>query len=626
MTEYNKIFRNAFDRITPASSDADFIGGIIERADKMEQERKNTNSTVYRSAEESMPQVDYKPRKAPIVAGVAALTAAAAGIGFFAGGANFGDFHFIPLKEGGGGAGAGYSAGADTDAATTTVPVMTEDSAAEYTTVIMDTAPTGIPAEYDLGGLKVTVNGYEFDSAVLKLYFDVEDKGGNTTDGNLPAALNFYSEKGFLSRCERLGDSNSYMAQFILYESDRRFDVAFAEPGGSFEHENVFTAVCDDDVMAWEFVCGGEDIPGTGIGSIMVSPYQAVVYYDRLEGTDAENEDKMQDERPEIEIRDHNGVRAEFSGSRTVAYENGKGYLVLGFVEQYDNMNTAFISVNGVTVYDDSESAVTSAYYEEYDQIEPYSISFGDSWEGYSSLGFTDRDIAMTGWEYDGRILKVRLAGTREDFSHFAIRSLTNPRNIIQTHNKYDEETGTGIFYAILDVPAGEYDTVEFIDLGADMTGNYPEAGNSLTIKGIEDSEPLMERVGLDMTEYGMPGLTLEWLTLSPFGLELSFTGEEQFDAPEIRVDITSLNGTTFRNSGYYAYTLEDEETGIYHTSVIIVPEDYMTDLTQMREFSINGLKTKRAEFMAKSFWDIPESENELTPVETAVQVLDPEE
>ncbi len=621
MTEYNKIFRNAFDRITPASPDADFIGGIIERADKMEKERKNTNSTVYRAAEESMPQVDYKPRKAPIVAGVAALTAAAAGIGFFAGGGNFGDFHFIPLKEGGG---AGYSAGVDTDAATTTVPVMTEDSAAEYTTVIMDTAPTGIPAEYDLGGCTVRVNGYEFDSAVLKLFFDVEGDGRNTTDGNLPIGLAVNSEKGFLSRYERLGDSNSYMAQFILYQADRKFDVSFAELGGSFEPENVFTAVCDNNVQVWEFVCG-EDIPGTGIGSILISPYEAVVYYDMLEGTDAENEEKMQDERPVIEIRDHNGVRAEFAESRTVAYDHGKGYLVLGFVEQFANMNTSFISINGVTIYDDSESAETSTYYEEYEQIEPHTISVGGSWEGHSFLGFTGNEVAMTGWEYDGRILKVRLVGTSEDVGYVAIRSTTYPRNILQSHNRYDEETGTGIFYAILDIPAGEYDTLEFIDLGAVLEGNYPEAGSSLTIKGIDDSEPLMERVGLDMTEYGMPGLTLEWLTLSPFGLELSLTGTEQFNSPEIWVDITSLNGTTFRNSGYSSVDLVDEETGIYHTSVIIVPEDYMTDLTQMREFSINGLKTKRAEFMAKSFWDIPESENELTPVETAVQVVTPD-
>ena len=249
-------------------------------------------------------------------------------------------------------------------------------------------------------------------------------------------------------------------------------------------------------------------------------------------------------------------------------------------------------------------------------------------WEGVTSLGFKDKDINMTAFRYDGRFLEARLVGNKEDLYSVGVRSSTRARNIIQSMGRYDEETGSAVFYALLDVPAGEFDNIEFIDHSTVGEVGYPVAGSSITIKGVDSYEPLMERVGVDMTEFGIPDAKLEWITLSPVGLEMTFTSRKPWTAPpEFKTEITTLNGTVFTMSGCYISAVEDEENSLYRVSVVVVPDDYNVDLTEMREFSINGLKTKRAEFMPKSFWDLSNEldMNEVQPVETAVQMNMPE-
>ena len=229
----------------------------------------------------------------------------------------------------------------------------------------------------------------------------------------------------------------------------------------------------------------------------------------------------------------------------------------------------------------------------------------------------------LPGRIYDGRILKLRLAGDIDDYTHIGIRSVKDPRNINQGGSKNDD--GTYTFSALIDVPDGETDTFELLDLGTLRTEGKPKAIEVINISGIADYEPLTERVGVDMTQFGMPDVTLEWLTLSPFGLEMSFTSDTNWKSPNISVEWTTLNGTVCKSRGHSGTGYYDESTGKYYTNLLIVPDED-TDLTQMKEFSINGLKIKKAEFMPRSSWDIPESENEMTPVETFVQIAAPEE
>ena len=231
----------------------------------------------------------------------------------------------------------------------------------------------------------------------------------------------------------------------------------------------------------------------------------------------------------------------------------------------------------------------------------------------------------LPGKVYDGRILKLKLEGSEEDTRKIGIRSISNPRTIMQSVGEYNSD-GTRSFWALICVPEGETDTLELLDLGTVHTEGKPKATEVINISGIADYEPLTQRVGVDMTQFGMPDETLEWLWLSPLGLEMYFTSDKQWSLPEISVEVTSLNNTTVRISRYQTMSEYNESSGKYRTTVLVVP-DYDTDLTEMKEFSINGLKTKRAEFMPRSFWDIPEDDSgTMTPVETAVHIAAPEE
>ena len=230
----------------------------------------------------------------------------------------------------------------------------------------------------------------------------------------------------------------------------------------------------------------------------------------------------------------------------------------------------------------------------------------------------------LPGRIYDGRILKLRLAGDIDDHTHIGIRSVKDPRNINQGGSKNDD--GTYTFSALIDVPDGETDTLELLDIGTLKTEGKPKAIEVINVSGIADYEPLTERVGVDMTQFGMPDVTLEWLTLSPFGLEMSFTSDKSWKSPNISVEWTTLNGTVCKSRGHSGTGNYDESTGKYHENLLIVPDED-TDLTEMREFSINGLKIKRAEFMPRSFWDIPEEDSgTMLHVETFVQIAAPEE
>ncbi len=226
---------------------------------------------------------------------------------------------------------------------------------------------------------------------------------------------------------------------------------------------------------------------------------------------------------------------------------------------------------------------------------------------------------------YDGRILKLKLEGSEEDTRKIGIRSISNPRTIMQSVGEYNSD-GTYTFSALIDVPDGETDTLELLDIGAVKTEGKPKAIEVINVSGIADYEPLTERVGVDMTQFGMPDVTLEWLTLSPFGLEMSFTSDKSWKSPNISVEWTTLNGTVCKSRAHSGTEDYDESTGKYHTTLLIVPDED-TDLTEMKEFSINGLKIKRAEFMPRSFWDTPEDDSvTMTPVETFVQIAAPEE
>ena len=92
------------------------------------------------------------------------------------------------------------------------------------------------------------------------------------------------------------------------------------------------------------------------------------------------------------------------------------------------------------------------------------------------------------------------------------------------------------------------------------------------------------------MTAYGIPGVKMDKVIMSPFGLELHFTSEEQ-----VRIDSTVLKTTlTYPpdrvvNLGVTNTTANvPDENGLYHTCVNYFV-DKTTDLPWASSISING-------------------------------------
>ena len=106
-----------------------------------------------------------------------------------------------------------------------------------------------------------------------------------------------------------------------------------------------------------------------------------------------------------------------------------------------------------------------------------------------------------------------------------------------------------------------------------------------------------------DMTEHGLPGVTLERLTLSRFGLELLFTSRDApanaADTPEIEVLLGDTIVSIKESDGMSVY---DEESGLYYYSLAVIAEDMSAvDMSAASRVTVNGLRFTASDFTEAS-------------------------
>ena len=665
MTEYKRSFINAFDAIRPDSSDTEFVSGILERAKNM---KSNDNVTQIKFTEITPEYVEpAKGRKifgavAGVAGAAAVLTGAVFGLKFLAdnGGLKGPDVS---------GPGAGYSANADATAA--------DANDNEFTTIFQSYSINGsgyvnVDQRYGVGDdITVHLKGYKFDGTWAKIYYDVIYKD-EIMGGEIKQIAPKETENGHTESLEYTINAN-----YAYCTANYRLDTPADSVNVSFGYKDdpqsdIFsltmqksTDMIDEPIVTTAVYMTTPPVEATTVTAVLpdssdadtTTSYKAELQ--ELNDMKAYYEYEFEayetaKEATALEIAKFSqrkeSLTAELARLKSLGEDTGAVEQELKSVEEdlkkqnivletystqseetYDKLNMvkqkiAEIENSKSSDLGGNEAEVTSAIALDLPDEDTTTGEIG--WEGVTSLGFKDKDINMTAFRYDGRFLEAILVGKEEDLYRVGVRSTTRARNIIHSTGRYDEKTGSVVFYALLDVPAGEFDNIEFIDHSTVGEVGYPVAGSSITIKGVDNYEPLMERVGVDMTEFGIPDAKLEWITLSPVGLEMTFTSKKKNAlSSNILIERTSLNGTVVPFSGFYASTVYDDNTGLYHITMVAVPDDYNVDLTEMKEFSINGLKTKRAEFMQKSFWDLSSEPdmNEMQPVQTAVQMNIPE-
>ena len=391
MPEYKKLFAEAFDGIKPASSDADFVGGILERADNMESETKTNKIQTNK-----MPE--YREHKSHSVlyaatglaASVAVITASVFGLKWL--GEHGG------LKEGG--PGAGYHD--DSTAAVTSVYPAEYDPVTDYYNIGEIYAQTG---DYI-----IHFTGYEFNTVLLRVYYEVSrfDAAALTAADEelLPACVDSgqpYSVIG-LHEISRSDSSVKYIVDVIPDEPAHYLDVYFRAGTGEFR---LFTAQCDSSNNVFRVPC---DVPGADphIRELFVSQSEVIIKYDA---------DIDETELPSVEIYTKNDIPLSFADSHFGFYDKykGIGYGFRGFSVPCDTSDIGRVYVGDALVYESPDMK---------QQEQPA-----------SSAG-----IECLSEEYDGRIFTVRLTGADlSDSSYPVFRSLSDPRTLQQNSVKEDD-------------------------------------------------------------------------------------------------------------------------------------------------------------------------------------------
>lgn len=623
MPEYRKLFAEMFDGIKPASSDEDFVGGILERADNMSTERKitDTGSGFYELPE-------YKERKSSRlpgifagVAGTAAVLACAVfGLKFLS--------EYGGLREGGPeGPRAGHS---DAAAVTTTEPEYSDSEPAVQTTtatVVTAAVPEQITDSYDVGELycevgdySVHITGYEFNTVLLRVYYEVSRVDGEPLsdgEGNeLPLFVGSghpYTVTG-LFETDRSETSVKYVADIIPDEPSHTLDVYMESGKDEFK---ILTARCDTSNYVFRIPCDVEGVDPS-ISELFISQSEAILKYKVSEETE------MIDASVDIRMKD--GIPMSFADSHYTVYDPEKrtGYVFMGFAEPCDARRISEVYVGGVRVYasKDTELIVTSAVADDLQGV----------WYEETEQSELSDNVSVMGWRYDGRILAVHLKGDDgNELRSLSMRSVSDPRTLIQSRDK--ENGGTYTLWALLDVPEGSTDTIQIVDLSEVAQGQPSEPIMTIQVQGEKRGDVRSAGFETDMTEYGMPGVTLERMTLSRYGLELLFVSNDENAVRNTEAEVL-MGDIMVPIKGIHQMTVRDEESGLYYSSVVVYAENMMgVDMSCASRITVNGFTTDCSRFTEgtdSSIYDKLPRRNvglsDMQPVGTSVSIRSPEE
>lgn len=241
-----------------------------------------------------------------------------------------------------------------------------------------------------------------------------------------------------------------------------------------------------------------------------------------------------------------------------------------------------------MTVPDDVETTTATAVLPYESEDDTTTTVTADTQENGVMLDFSSRTVSMEDYSYDGHILAAKLVGEADVINgkSLAFRSVSDPRNLIQ--GCLQEYGGTYTMWALLDVPEGQTDTIEIVEIPPASDGI--EVGATITVDGTATSSPGIV-LDADMSGYGLPGVTLESMRLSTYGLELMFSCDKSNGAQELHIEIL-LDDIMVPIREISSVVPYDETDGLYHACKVVTAENmFGFDLSAASSVSVNGLK-----------------------------------
>jgi|GEM_PF-4720585 len=613
MTEYKRIFANAFDAIKPQSSDAEFVSGVLERTRTMKAQEDGTK--IYGARIYDAPKAEKHSR-------VFGVTAAIAGTAAVLTGAVFG---LKWLNDNGGlkgpdvgGPGAGYH-DVGTPEITTDALLYSEPDAVVTTTAIgqvTDHYPSD--TTFGVGNYNVSVTGYEFNTVFLRLYYTVTRKdGGELTEAEAFGSVSWNGMDGAFTVINhtltvRDDTSASFVVDIIPDEPTHSFEVPFISGDGTIC--GTYVARCDNSNYVFRLPCDVEGVD-PHISEVFISQSEVILKYNYT------------DDNPDFIVP---SVRVYMKGDYQISYADSRfdfddsvkkvGYQFRGFAEPCDTSNIGKVYIGDVLVYEAPDIQYPAA-----EVPTGYAVTqmpVADTPEIAELLDFSSRTVRMDGYRYDGHILAVELVGEVDVLNgkHIVFRSVSDPRNLIQGLRQ--EDGGTYIMWALLDVPEGQTDEIQIVEIPPESEGI--EVGTTITVEGTASAVPGYI-FGADMTDYGMPGVTLESMQLSAYGLELMFSSEKEADMSRLDVGIL-LGDVMVPITEINSMRVYDEDSGMYYTCVVVTADNMLGfDLSAASRVTVNGFVTNEYDYDVMPMPERNIDMNEMLPVETAVQMNYPD-
>ena len=552
-------------------SNAEFSRKVQERAEIMSSNEKNT---LHPGIVELSPvQPEHKSNKVfNVIAGIAGTAAVLVGAVF---GLNWLNEHG-GLKERGieSSNGAGYSQNAETT--TTDLPYTEPNGIVTTTAVEHITDYYTSFTTFDLGDYKVSITGYEFNTVLLRLYYTVErNDGGAITETEAFGSVAWHGTDGKYTVINHAvttskGTSVSFIVDIIPEEPTHSLEVDIIN--SESQVRGTYIAKCDNSNYVFRLPCDVEGVD-PHISELFVSQSEMILKYKTTDVNDVDFE------LPSVEVYMKGNYPISCSDAKNNWYDTARnvGYVLRGFSEPCDTSNIGRVYVGDVLVYEapDIQYPVTSQE------------TVAETSEVAELLDFSSRTVRMEDYRYDGHILAAKLVGEADliNGKSLAFRSVSDPRNLVQ--GCVQEDGGTYTMWALLDVPEGKTDTIEIVEIPPASEGY--EVGATITVDGTATSSPGIV-LDADMSGYGLPGVTLESMRLSTYGLELMFSCDKANGAQELHVEI--LLGDVMvpikEISGVVPY---DETDGLYHACKVVTAENmFGFDLSAASRVSVNGL------------------------------------
>ena len=204
--------------------------------------------------------------------------------------------------------------------------------------------------------------------------------------------------------------------------------------------------------------------------------------------------------------------------------------------------------------------------------------------------------------KYDGYIAEITLVGYPNDYQ---LRGVTNPRTVRGNGTIRNDKDGSVTIRAALDIPAGETETFQIIDISHRQIDDDYVIVEEFTAKGY-DGEIYFFRPEVSGIDAQIDGSKVDLGILTQYALTLSMIGEHKPDNDdyvliEKSIIITDKNGNNIPLASFEGKSSYIDHNDCWQTELFI--RGRIPDMRDIKSVSVNGVEISADEFRSNEYW-----------------------